>query len=479
MAATPKKTTVRRKSGKKSGKARANAKKKPKAPDELIHQWNTAGRQHMRQLNAALEALKKRWRPESPVADRGTLEKWLKKWPTEPRKLEAAEAIMTLAETADREGRWRPDYPIADRVYEPGWVFADRMFDVQQGLKYVTILGPDEFLVRLGSSFAPHRPRPVLHLRGGEVRELPGVLAVAASRSHDLLLFVREDGFSVSRGLDEAPVRHFPWPDGMSPAAFDSLQLSNDGLTIAFVLNREAVWLGQAADAAPVWTRVHPSDALLAEIAEEEYTKDRFLHCALSPDGRFIACGSQFYGHVIDRIEGVAAVRRWAKIGHRSKYPCYAWFSDDGARAALSSCDFNGRGYNGASLGVRLSEIENISTEPYAENKHTTLIDDEPVYAAAWLPLGPQKDGFVLAGEDYLNIVSSDGTLRSSTHFGYPASSIDYCPKTGIVALGSHSGFLHVFDPNRQAETDQAIGYRPIREVYRWVLWKNRAPFRW
>jgi len=427
-----------------------------KTPDELIHQWNADGRRYIRQLNALIAD--DREGRKTPKA---------KAWPKEPRKLEAAEAIMTLAETTDREGRWRRDCPIADRAHEP---FVDLLDNVCQNLNSVIILGPDEFLVRPGTT--AFLPGPTLHLRGGGVRELPGILGMATSRSHDLLLLAREDGFSVSRGLELPPIRHFPWPDGTLPTSVDCLRLSDDGLTIAFVLDK--VWLGQAGDVAPVWTQVHPSDALLAEIAGG--FSDAMMHCALSPDGRFIAYGSQSYGHFIDRIEGVAAVRRWAKIGYRSEYPHYAWFSDDGASAALNSCHF----YNGATLGVRLSEIENVSTEPWEEDEHTTLLDHVlRVYAAVWLPLGPEKDGFALAGMSYLNIVSSDGTLRSSTHFGSSASSIDYCPKTGIVALGSYAGFLHVYDPNRQAESDQQIGYRPIHEVYRWVLWKDRAPFRW
>ena len=445
-----------------------------KSPDDLIREWNAAGRSYIRQLNTLIT---------DTCEGRATP----KDWPVDPRKFDDAEAILALVEAADREGRWLPDAPIADRAYDP---LLDGLDYVRLDLKCVTILGPDEFLLRLGSI---HRPGPALHLRGGEVRELPDVLAIATSRNHELLMLVREDGFSVSSGLDAALIRHFPWPDKILPRIPDSLlldclQLSDDGLTIAFVLDDTAVWLGQAVGSTTTWTRVYPSDALLTELAEkeEEDFSDSTMHCALSPEGQFIAYGSESYGHFIDRIECVATLRRWAHIGPRSEYPNRAWFSDNGTTVALSSYHH----YNGATLRVRLSEIEGLSTEKCAEDERATLIDGSSrAYGAVWLPLGPGKDGFALAGTGYLNVISSDGAIRSSTHFGSLASSIDYCPKTGILAVGSYAAVLHVYDPSRQAETDQAIGYRPIHERYRWMLrsdlrgvqspGKPRAPFRW
>jgi hypothetical protein len=200
------------------------------------------------------------------------------------------------------------------------------------------------------------------------------------------------------------------------------------------------------------------------------------MHCALSPDGRFIAYGSQCYGHFIDRIDGVAQVRRWAEIGMRSEYPHHACFSNDSAFAALNACHF----YHGATVGVRLAEVEGAETAAYEEDDRTTLIDGRlRVYAATWLPPETGKEGFALAGAGYLDIVSTSGDLQSATSFGSTASSIDYCPKAGVLAVASYSGFLHVFDPANPAEQGTVIGYRPIKERYRWVLWSDRAPFRW
>lgn len=432
---------------------------------DLIEEWNAAGRSYMKRLNGL-------------IADAYAGRETPKTWPEDGRTVEEARIILALAEAEDRAGRWRRDRPVADRAHEP---FLPMLDDVCQNLQCVSILGPDEYLVRLGTAY---QPGPALHLNGGAVRQLPGVLAVAMSRNHDFLLLVRETGFAVSRGLDADPVGHFPWPQGVSPTALDCLQLSDDGTVIAFVHDEIAVWLGQLDRSDGMWTRVYPNDAFLAErtaAADEEDAggsgfHDSMMHCGLSPDGRFIAYGSQCYGHFIDRIDGIGVIRRWATIGHRSEYPHHACFSDDGSVAALNSCHF----YNGETVGVRLADIEGAVTEAYEADDRVPLINPRlRVYAGTWLPLGPDGQGFALAGASYLDLVSPEGDIRSATLFGSTASSIDYCPRTGVVAVGSYSGFLHIYDPGRPAEDDRTIGYRSMHELYRWVLWRDRAPFRW
>jgi hypothetical protein len=397
--------------------------------------------------------------------------------PEDPRTVNQARAIITSVEAEDRAGRWRANSPVADRAHRP---FIDMLYCVGQNLSCICILGADEFLVRLGTALLPG---PALHLRGGQVVERHDILAAAITRSHDLLLLVRQQGFSISRRLDDQPIVHFPWPEGVTPGALDIVQISEDGCTVAFVEREEcAVWLGQAAGTGMVWTCVYPSASFLAENktpdddSEEFGWGDSMMHCGLSPDGQFIAYGSQCYGHFIDRIDGIGIVHRWAKIGSRRDNAHYACFSDDSAFTALNSCHF----YRGATVGARLASIEGVEMPDYEEDERTNLIDDcLRVYAATWLPMGPEKDGFALAGAGYLDIVSTGGDVRSLIYFGSSASAIDYCPKTGVLAVGSCSGLLHLYDPTRLAEAGTAIGYRPIHECYRWVLWRDRAPFRW
>ena len=441
--------------------------KNTESSNNLAAEWNTKGHQYISKLN---ELIAKSYEGQDAP----------EYFPEEPRTVEEAKLAISLVEAEWREGRWSAEKPIVDRAHEP---FVDMLDDVCQSLNCVTILGADEFLVRLGTSY---KPDPTLHVQGAQVTERPDILAVTISRNRELLLLVQEQGFNVVRSLDEDPIVCIPWPKGMAAKALDVIHISNDGKSIAFVADEESVWLGQINGTDSVWTCVHPASSILREF-EEEFDDlddeeagawyDSMMHCDLSPDGKFIAYGSQSYGHFIDRIDGVGEIRSWAEIGHLSEYPHYACFSDDSTLVALNSCHF----YNGATVCARLADIEGLHTNPYEEDRHAPLIDNRlRVYAATWLPSKEeQKEGFALAGASYLDIVSSDGTLLSSSYFGSSASSIDYCPKTGLLAVASYSGFLHIFVPSQTAEKEKAVGYRPILEQYRWVFWHDRPPFCW
>lgn len=428
-----------------------------------VAKWNSDGRRYTAELNAL-------------IADSYEGRPTPKDWPKDPRTIDQARSILATVEAEARDGRWQ-ETPIADRAYSP---FGGMLEEVGQCVRCVCVLGHDEFLVLLGTIYQSGQ---ALHLRGAQIIERPDILAAAMTRSHDLLLLVRKEGFSVCRSLDDEPIAHFPWPDGVRPRPLDILQISEDGRTVAFVEPENAVWLGQVSDADVVWTRVYPNAAFLAEQHardgeddDDSDWSDSMMHCGLSPDGQFIAYGSQCYGHFVDRVVGIGAISRFAEIGYRSEYPHYACFSDDSAYAALNSCHF----YHGATVGIRVADCEGAHTPPYREDERVKLIDDRlRVYAGTWLPLGNDRDGFALGGAGYLDIVSVEGSARNTIFFGASASSIDYCPKTGVLALGSYAGFLHLYDPTRAADEGTAIGYRPLHERYRWVLWRDRPPFRW
>lgn len=439
--------------------------------DALAERWNRPGRDYARRINGF-------------IADQRAGRAVPDDWPGDSRDLDLAGKVIGQVERLHREGQYGAARNLFDPAHEP---FIPLLDEAGQNLSCAVILGPDDYLVRLGSSY---RPGPTLRITGNETVELPEILAAATSRDHELLLLVRARGFAISRGFDGAVVAELPWPEGTEPGALDDIHISEDGLRIAFCQDDAHVWLGHVLpDGGAHWDRVYPDDAFLAERREEDDDPDEdeadggwsdsMMHCALSPDGCFIAYGSQCYGHYIDAIDGPGRVRRWATLGYISEYPHNACFSDDGGFVALNSCHF----YHGRTLGARIAAVEGIVTEPYQETDLTKEIDGAlRVYASAWLPAdvaGHASGAFALAGAGYLNIVTPDGEILARQCFGSSASSIDYCPKSKQLLLGSYSGFLHVYDIAENEEADLAIGDRPRRERSRWVLWKDRPPFRW
>jgi hypothetical protein len=88
-----------------------------------------------------------------------------------------------------------------------------------------------------------------------------------------------------------------------------------------------------------------------------------------------------------------------------------------------------------------------------------------------------KKAAFALAGASALTFVTPQGEVQSELLFGSSASSIDYCPATQTLVLGSYSGFLHFLKP---AEIDpHGMGWRPPKEVKRWCFLRDLPPFQW
>ena len=125
----------------------------------------------------------------------------------------------------------------------------------------------------------------------------------------------------------------------------------------------------------------------------------------------------------------------------------------------------------------------------YAEDARAPLIDEHlRVYAGGWLPLElPSLDGtarieggFALAGAGVLRVVGIDGTVSSVVGIGSSAGGVDYCPESGRLAVATHAGVLHVFDPAAEELPGRVDGVRPMREVTRWLLWSHLPrPLRW
>lgn len=323
----------------------------------------------------------------------------------------------------------------------------------------------------------------MLHISGDHIKIMTDVLACAISRDHESLLIVTAEGFECSRGLNGRRVATFPWPVA-PPRKLDAVQISNDARRVMFADDELGVWLATARRGGADWTRLYPTSARLAdrqeEAPDEEYSWfGSMTHCAISPDGRFAAYGCQDEGHFIDTLADNGSARRWATIGYRSEYPHDACFSDDGRFAALNSCHF----YHRATIGVEVKKLERVQTPNYEDDPRVRLLNSYlRVYASTWLPtsaLGIDPGLFALCGVGILTCVTPSGNVACEQYFGSSASAVDYCPKTRRMIVASCSGFLHLYDVDATEMPGRAIGYNAMRELYRWIFWKDFRPFRW
>jgi hypothetical protein len=432
--------------------------------EELAAKWNRLGRSHFGEMSARLRAFH-----EGQAEDVNLTH--------DPRDDGLAREVMAKVHFLNTQGQWQKARALFDPAHEPYVPFLEK---VGQGLSCATILGPDEFLVRIGSSY---QDGEMLHLTDHGVEVLFGVMACATSRDHETLLLVTNDGFSTSRGLGGTSIASFPWPIG-TPRKLDVICVADGGRRIAFADDEEGVWVGTAEGGTAIWNRIYPREELIAEVNKDiggvgHEWNDSMTHCALSPDGNFTAYGSQCYGHYLDSLDNSGYSRPWAKIGYLSEYPHNACFSDDGSLVSLNSCHF----YNGVTASVETASIGGVTTEPYVEDPRVGVINQYlRVYASTWLPAdatGAACGGFLLCGLGFATCVTPAGKVIFEQYFGSSASAVDYCPKTRRLIISSCSGFLHVYDVDLLDAADRVIGFNPRRELYRWVLWKDHDAIKW
>ncbi|MFT4074053.1 MAG: hypothetical protein QM647_00885 [Asticcacaulis sp.] len=435
-------------------------KSKKTADGELALTWNGQGRHFFKSTSEKITAYHEQGLTFDIEPD--------------PRPLDMAKAVLSEVIKLNTNDQWKAARQRFDPAHEP---FIPLLQDHGQSLSCVTIIGPDACLLRLGSDY---QGGDTILIENGQLTRLTDILAVTTSRNHDWLLVVKADGFHIRRSLQEADMFVLPWP--CNAHRLDELHISNHGNRIAFAHDELGIWMGDSTSG--IWRKFYPSAAhveeLRTELEDETYEwSASMVHCALSPDGRYLAYGTQDHGHDIEQVDDTFAVMRWASVNPNIDYPHNACFSDDGHFLALNGCHF----YNGETLVVKIPESRNFIKADYDPTPRTPVIDYVlRVYASTWLPAdatGLDTGAFVLAGLGIMTAVTPEGKVLFSQYFGSSASSIDYCPRTRRLYLGSYSGILHVFDIDRQAAPEETYGYKPRHELYRWIFWKDYLPFRW
>ena len=424
--------------------------------------WNRLGREHCAEMSARLRAFHE-GRAEEVKLD------------PDPRPPELAEAVLEEVRRLNREGRWRQARAQFDPAHEP---FIPSLESRGRNLPCAIIVGPDTFLVRLGTAY---EGGDMLRIDGDTVRPLPGLLAAAISADRSVLLIATACGLEIRPELHRAAISRLPWP-GAWRDRVDHLAISNDGRTIAIADDELGVWVGRVGGPDEGWTNVHPDAQMIAD-EEAEYPgeevswNDSMTHCGLSADGRFVGYGSQCFGHYLDRIDPAGVISRHAFVDPASSYPHNACLSPDGRFVAFNSCHL----YAGATLALptdRIRDQKIAADSPLGRMINPYL----RVYASTWLAedaVGEPPGGFALAGAGFMSGVTPDGKLLFEQEFGSSASALDYCPVSRRLLLSSYSGFLHVYDVGSVEAPDRVIGVDARRELYRWVLWKGFEPFRW
>lgn len=386
--------------------------------------------------------------------------------PTLMEQLRAANA----GRDADAIARFRAQWPPLHEALLP------LLEDNSQGIGALAWLPDGGLLVRTGAWYEPGR---VLVVRGLESQALPSVDMFGASPDRQLVALAIGGHIEIRRGDEPAPVARLPLPRGdealpavlaalaEDDAAIQQLIPFNDGHR-AVVVRGDGVFLCGPAGI----QRLLPTAAELQEQAAQEDpypVRLDMVHAAVSPDGDWIACGQQDGRHRI--FDGHS--QPVCGIGPHGEYPHHAAFFADGRHVALNACHF----YNGATIAVDTAAFDRIDTDFYEEHPAVRVVDPGGrIYASA-----PVAGGLVLGDAyGYLRAVDAGGTLLWKQHVGSTISAMTASADGRMLAVGSHSGTVHLIDLASTTANPEQVGVRAHRELRRWLFWKQEAaPLAW
>ncbi|MFD0712091.1 WD40 repeat domain-containing protein [Paenibacillus sp. GCM10027626] len=219
-------------------------------------------------------------------------------------------------------------------------------------------------------------------------------------------------------------------------------------------------------------TLLHPDPAIYGAAHEDEDEEDRYIgdamvHGAVSPDNRWIAYGGQCSEHLLLDVEKREAYR----IEPLSSYPHYCSFSPDSKEVWFNACHF----YNGETIKVTISELTDDPADAAADKEWPSVNDEMRVYAAA-----PTSQGQILGDAyGYLRLISSEGEELWRHFVGSTISGLAVSADEALLAVGTYGGMLHLIDLQSGEKDAFTIGTAPIKEIARWILWKDEPPLRW
>jgi hypothetical protein len=376
------------------------------------------------------------------------------------RTSEDADAILEEVIRLNEAGKWQEAHA---RFFTAHLPFVPHMDKTEQGLTAAIILGADSFLVRRGEW---HEDGPVLHIGDDTVTKLDGVLGFAISRDRKHLALATSEGVIVSDGFKGKRTSTIAWPaDGVAIRPH-SFAIANDGTTVVIANDDVGVLVARAGK----WEK------LVADVDEKEDEEEEardVVHAAISPDGRFVAWGwEDAAGHYVERVDG-EKIERVGVVGTISDRPYNVLFTDDSKRVLANARHLQG----GVTVCPTIESLK--GTEEYDDLPDGTPHTDEYLraYGMGLLP----GDIVWIGGAGWTHAAPLRGGKPAFTHlFGSSMNAFDYDPVAKRAIVASASGVLHVVDPATRAEPGRARGYKPRKELYRWIFWDTlKAPIRW
>jgi len=449
---------------------------KARKREELSRQWRERTRAYVAAVNEYIErGINTNWDRMGPSDE-----------PRETRK-QLAGRVIDVVRSANKRGEieeLRVKFPPA---HGP---FVNMLEKYGQGIPAVSVLDDNRIVVRVGNSWIDENNPGgyVAVIDGDRVERLSeDIYWVGRSPNREIFALATPAGVVLYRGWDGPHVVSLKWPSGTTVSHSSHLPeetpypliVSNlipfDSGDRALLITEEGIFVlteGEAAHLLPTseYLERHFSDVEQEDPDEPIPCGTPMAHGAISPDGRWIACGYQASEHF---IFDAATLERVAKIGNLTEYPHCAVFSSDSQVVALNSCHF----YDGQTIGVPSNLFPGLETEQYKLDDRFTLLDDDcRVYAGI-----STDDEFILGDAyGYLRAIDFQGTERWRHFIGSSISAIDFSRDGKTFIATTYAGFLSIIDLHTGARDPFTIGTADHKERRRWLFWKNEPePLIW
>ncbi len=246
-------------------------------------------------------------------------------------------------------------------------------------------------------------------IREDRIEALPSVTAFGRSRDRKQMALAYADRIDVRQGLDG--VTHTVIAIPTTIGTIKTLEVFPNGERL-LVVSESGVWLVSSRGI----ENIHPAE--------------HGVHAALSPDGRFIACGDRDSLHRIFVMEAGRFVLG-AEVEPASPHPSHALFHDDGSHLCLSACD----GASSSSLGLELDVLGAKKKKALriaaGDYRVKTLSEGRCISSGV-----STEDGYMLGDRDGdVWAVGFDGTVTANLH----VEAIDAMDKLGdrlLLACG-------------------------------------------
>lgn len=362
----------------------------------------------------------------------------------------------------------------------------ERQFQKEmQAIRGIHFISNDEVVFSTGS---PWEKNAVVAVHKDMIYVFDGFSLVGASPDNQFHALAGKQGITIMQSINSAlkgeVIAELTWnelngkiqaldPD-FSVLNLDSLEQElpleevipfNGGQALLLVTS-QGIFLAQQAGEEPWGVKLlHPE---LEEYKEDEMESIEIdmAHGAVSPDGRWIALGSQGSDHLLyDMTTG-----RLHSFNTESSYPHYAIFTKDQHSVWYNSCHF----YNGTTLAVSLEHAE--AGEFPAEQDYPVVNEEARVYAAAAL-----ADGVVIGDAyGYLRLIDAEGQELWRYCAGSTISGLAVNRDETLLAVGTYGGMLHILDLRSTERSGYEITTGTVRELKRIIAWKNQdRPLWW